>query len=74
MSDVEFEPFGEQVETNVSVTTQSSLQNAVSRAGIGIFWTLVTGIVIARAIFFNPDFAYTFVAYLSNGVRTVLGG
>ena len=74
MSEIQFEPFGEQVEKYTSASGQSPLQRAVSRAGIGIFWTLVAGIVIARAIFFDPDFSQGFVAYVSNGMHTILGG
>ena len=50
-----FEPFGEQL---VSATTDTQSQSRASklllRAGTAVFWTLVAGIVLARAAFFQP--------------------
>ena len=73
MSDLQFEPFGEQVDRYASGSPPTSLQGVVSRVGIGIFWMLVAGIVIARAMFFDPEFAQTFVAYLATGVHALFG-
>ncbi|PSO18198.1 hypothetical protein [Bradyrhizobium sp. MOS003] len=50
-----FEPFGEQL---VSATADNQPKSRASklllRVGTGLFWSLVAGIVLARAAFFEP--------------------
>lgn len=40
-----------------SVTAPVRGSTALMRAGTAIFWTVAAGIVIARAVFFDPDWA-----------------
>jgi hypothetical protein len=49
-----FEPFGEQLVSSTDTQTQSRASKMLLRAGTGVFWTLVAGIVLARAAFFEP--------------------
>jgi hypothetical protein len=72
-----FDPFGEPVkygEPRLSAP-QGAVGGWLARAGTGIFWSVVVMIVIARAVYFDPDFAGKFgqVAALSRAVRAMLG-
>lgn len=77
MPETKFDSFGEPV--NYDERRLSASQGAVAgwlaRAGTGIFWLLVAIILVARAVYFDPDVAGKFdrVAALSRAVRTILG-
>lgn len=49
-----FEPFGEQLVSTTDTQPRSRASKMLLRAGTGLFWSLVGGIVIARAVFFEP--------------------
>ncbi|MBW7967711.1 hypothetical protein [Bradyrhizobium sp. BR 10261] len=49
-----FEPFGEQLVSATDSRSQSRGSKLLLRAGTTVFWTLVAGIVLARAAFFEP--------------------
>ncbi len=65
MHDTQFDPFGEPVAPNLRDTmTQPGRQGPgarlLLRSGTGLFWALVTGVVVARVAYFDPDFAQKF--------------
>ncbi|RZN02608.1 hypothetical protein CWO91_32555 [Bradyrhizobium genosp. SA-3] len=49
-----FEPFGEQLVSATDTQPRSRTSKLLLRAGTGLFWSLVAGIVLARAAFFEP--------------------
>jgi len=49
-----FEPFGEQMASATDAQPQSRASKLLLRAGTMVFWSLVAGIVLARAAFFEP--------------------
>jgi hypothetical protein len=49
-----FEPFGEQMASATEAQPQSRASKLLLRAGTTVFWSLVAGIVLARAAFFEP--------------------
>ena len=49
-----FEPFGEQMASATDAQPQSRASKLLLRAGTTVFWSLVAGIVLARAAFFEP--------------------
>ncbi|EJN10380.1 hypothetical protein PMI42_06303 [Bradyrhizobium sp. YR681] len=49
-----FEPFGEQMASATDAQPQSRASKVLLRAGTTVFWSLVAGIVLARAAFFEP--------------------
>jgi hypothetical protein len=72
-----FDPFGEPVkydEPRLSAP-QGAVGGWLARAGTGIFWSLVAVILVARAVYFDPDLAGKFgqVASLSQAIRTFFG-
>lgn len=62
----EFEPFGEPLAqaTDAPKARKGSLQSAIVNVTVGVFWSLVIGIVIARAMYFSPNIADYLVAYV----------
>ncbi|MBS0531692.1 MAG: hypothetical protein JSS22_20230 [Proteobacteria bacterium] len=48
-----YEPFGERLEVEKE-EQRSFASKALTRAGAGLFWVLLTVIVAARAIYFQP--------------------
>jgi hypothetical protein len=50
----EFEPFGERLVPERDAGPRSRASRYLVWAGIGVFWSLVGAIVIARAAFFEP--------------------
>ena len=54
MERTSFEPFGEQLVSATDSQPQSRASKMLLRAGTSVFWTLVAGIVLARAAFFEP--------------------
>jgi hypothetical protein len=58
MSDIQFDPFGEQVAARASsVETSDALSRGLNRLGTGLFWLLVVVIVSARVALFDPNLA-----------------
>jgi hypothetical protein len=49
-----FEPFGEQLVSATDAQPKSRASKLLLRAGTTLFWSLVAGIVLARAAFFEP--------------------
>ena len=49
-----FEPFGEQLVSATDTQAQSRSSKLLLRVGTSVFWTLVAGVVLARAVFFEP--------------------
>ncbi|MYV83784.1 hypothetical protein GTH44_18215 [Bradyrhizobium japonicum] len=49
-----FEPFGEQLVSATDAQPKSRASKLLLRAGTTVFWSLVAGIVLARAAFFEP--------------------
>ncbi|MCP2132381.1 MULTISPECIES: hypothetical protein [Bradyrhizobium] len=49
-----FEPFGEQLVSATDAQPKSRASKLLLRVGTGLFWSLVAGIVLARAAFFEP--------------------
>ncbi|MDD1519108.1 hypothetical protein DCG74_18315 [Bradyrhizobium sp. WBAH42] len=49
-----FEPFGEQLVSATDTQPKSRASKLLLRAGTTLFWSLVAGIVLARAAFFEP--------------------
>jgi hypothetical protein len=49
-----FEPFGEQLVSAADTPAKSRASKLLLRAGTALFWSLVAGIVLARAAFFEP--------------------
>ena len=54
-----FDPFGELVPTADSAVEPERASNWVKSAGVGLFWSLVGIIVLARAMYFEPG-AFSF--------------
>ncbi|MDA9426645.1 MULTISPECIES: hypothetical protein [Bradyrhizobium] len=65
-----FEPFGEQLVSATDTQPQSRASKLLLRAGTGLFWSLVAGIVLARAAFFEPGVydAFSRVASLAKSL------
>ncbi len=65
MASMQFEPFGEPMargaDFDPSRARGGAVRRGVLRAGIGAFWLIAVAIVIARAIYFDPNFAETFM-------------
>ena len=49
-----FEPFGEQLVSATDSPPKSRASKLLLRTGTTLFWSLVAGIVLARATFFEP--------------------
>jgi len=49
-----YEPFGERLAPEGEAGPRSRASKYLLWAGTGLFWSLVAGIVIARAAFFEP--------------------
>ena len=49
-----FEPFGEQLGSATDSQPKSRASRLLLRAGTTVFWSLIAGIVLARAAFFEP--------------------
>jgi hypothetical protein len=54
MERTRFEPFGEQLVSAADTQPKSRGSKLLLRVGTGLFWSLVAGIVFARAAFFEP--------------------
>ena len=54
MERLEFEPFGERLMREAGVRPEPHASRLLLRTGIGLFWSLVGVIVLARAIYFEP--------------------
>lgn len=58
MHNAQFEPFGEPVAPRLwdtpAPTSQADSGRLLRRSGVGMFWALVTGVVVARAVYFDP--------------------
>ncbi|MHC2464192.1 hypothetical protein ACVIHD_003204 [Bradyrhizobium embrapense] len=54
MSQSAFEPFGEPVPAVDSSAASEGLSKWLKTAGTSVFWVLVVGIVLARAVYFEP--------------------
>ena len=49
-----FEPFGEQLVSATDTQPKSRASRLLLRTGTALFWSLIAGIVLARAVFFEP--------------------
>jgi hypothetical protein len=67
----QFEPFGEPLPqaTDAPKARKGSLQSAIVSVTVGAFWSLVIGIVIARAMYFSPNIADYFVACVRSALE-----
>ena len=54
MSQPAFDPFGEPVPSAEPPAAADRASNWLKTAGTSLFWVLVGGIVLARAIYFEP--------------------
>lgn len=54
MSQPAFDPFGEPVPSTQPSSGEDRASNWLKTAGTSLFWVLVGGIVLARAIYFEP--------------------
>jgi hypothetical protein len=54
MDRLRYEPFGERLAPEGEMGPRSRASKYLLWAGTGLFWSLVAGIVIARAAFFEP--------------------
>jgi hypothetical protein len=54
MDRLRYEPFGERLAPEGDVGSRSRASRYLLWAGTGLFWSLVVGIVTARAVFFEP--------------------
>jgi hypothetical protein len=54
MDRLRYEPFGERLTPEGDAGQTSRASKYLLWAGTGLFWSLVGGIVIARAVFFEP--------------------
>ena len=74
MGDVRFEPFGESVEdSDILQTPQDDFSRRLERVGMGIFWGLVGIVVVARALYFDPNIGARFAGGLPHTVGALLG-
>jgi hypothetical protein len=73
MKDAEFDGFGEPILKSqaLPVEPHGALSRGMVRVGTGIFWALVTAIVVARVAYFNPGFTDQ-IADVSNRVLMAL--
>jgi hypothetical protein len=70
MRNLQFDPFGEALQGVASAHPQAGRASKVaSLLGIGLFWSLVAIIIMARAVYFNPDLAKTFGDVAANCFR-----
>ena len=54
MERLRYEPFGERLAPEGDARPRSRASRYLLWAGTGLFWSLVAGIVLARAAFFEP--------------------
>jgi hypothetical protein len=54
MERLRYEPFGERLAPEGDARPRSRASRYLLWAGTGLFWSLVVGIVTARAVFFEP--------------------
>ena len=54
MERLRYEPFGERLAPEGEGEPRSRASRYLLWAGTGLFWSLVVGIVTARAVFFEP--------------------
>ena len=54
MDRLKYEPFGERLAPGEEAGPRSRASKYLLWTGTGLFWSLVAGIVIARATFFEP--------------------
>jgi len=54
MSQSAFDPFGEPVPAVDTSIASGRASNWLKTAGTSVFWVLVVGIVLARAVYFEP--------------------
>ncbi len=76
MQQIEFDGFGERLpESHLPPIPQDRASRWVTRAGVGLFWSLVVVIVTARALYFVPAFAGNFekLAAIPHLIRTIFG-
>ena len=76
MRNSQFDAFGEPLSPLQAAiqAPQGRVSRFVMRAGVGVFWTLVAGIVAARVVYFDPDFARNFATVAMNLVHGALNG
>jgi hypothetical protein len=65
-----FEPFGERLMPQGDARPRSRASKYLLWAGTGLFWSLITAIVLARAAFFEPGVfdGFNRVAVLARGL------
>jgi hypothetical protein len=70
MRSFHFDPFGEPLQNALPIGAGPGRASKIAlRLGVGLFWGLVVGILAARVMYFNPDFAQTFGAVAANSIR-----
>lgn len=73
MYNTRFEPFGEQLPDSAALRREEPRwRGRLLTAGVGLFWGLVGVIVVARAVYFDPDIAEAFLVAVAQGVRSVV--
>jgi hypothetical protein len=74
MRNVRFEPFGESVEdSDILQTPRDDFSRRLERVGMTIFWGLVGVVVLARALYFDPNIGARFAGGLAHTVEALLG-
>ena len=76
MQQVRFDAFGEPAKYDEPrVAMQGPVSKWIMLAGTGLFWSLVVVILVARAVYFDPELAGKFgqLEALGRTIRTILG-
>ncbi|WP_426435331.1 hypothetical protein [Bradyrhizobium genosp. P] len=73
MSQSAFDPFGEPVPAVDNSIGHEHASKWLKTAGTSVFWVLVVGIVLARAVYFDPDvFNFQHAAAWAQGLFAAL--
>jgi hypothetical protein len=74
MADDRFEPFGESVEdSKILHAPRDDFPRYFERVGMGFFWMLVSVVVVARALYFDPDLGARFGQGVVHAVEVLVG-
>ena len=73
MSHPAFDPFGEPVPAVATAIASDRPSKWLKSAGTSVFWALVAGIVLARAVYFEPgSFSFDRAVAWVQGVFAIL--
>ncbi|MGY3483847.1 hypothetical protein ACVW1C_001730 [Bradyrhizobium sp. USDA 4011] len=73
MSQSAFDPFGEPVPAVDSSAASEGVSKWLKTAGTSVFWVLVVGIVLARAVYFEPGvFSFEHAVAWAQGLLAAL--